>query len=87
MNIRKQRKRKLKFIPRLIKYIDGVPRNNALYYRYYCCKECYFDWGRWFEDRHKYKHNAALSNYEGALKKYWKYVSDYEVDTGENNES
>jgi hypothetical protein len=78
MNIRKQRKRKLKFVPRLIKYedtFDKLPRKSALYYSKWCCKQCYFQWGRYWEMKHLYKHDCAQDNYDGKLKKYWKDLS------------
>lgn len=73
MNIRKQRKRKLSFVVRSSRYVEGQrrPRKHAIYYQDYCCRMCYFDWGRGFEVRHQYKHNSAESNYDGILKKYW----------------
>ena len=88
MNIRQRKKKLLKYIPRrstheLTYNGEFRPRNNALYYKDYCCKGCYFDWGRWFEKKHMYRHDAAQSNYEGLLKKYWVYPQDYydDIDT------
>ncbi len=84
MNIRKQRKRKLKFVPRLINYedtLDGLPRKNALYYCAWCCKQCYFEWGRYWEMKHLYKHDCAQDNYDGKLKKYWKDLSKVDETT------
>lgn len=80
MNIRKRLKRKLKTIPRSIReiqYLEDTPRKNGLYYNSYCCKSCYFDWGRWFEKKHMYKHDSAQSNYDGLLKKYWTSPNDF----------
>lgn len=72
MNIRKQRKEKLKHVVRNVRYDDQCrPRKGMVYYQDYCCRSCYFDWGRGFELRHLYKHNSAESNYDGLLKKYW----------------
>lgn len=82
MRVGKRTKHKLKYAPRQSKHevtIDGRyrPRDNALYYKDYCCRGCYFDWGRWFEKRHMYQHDCAESNYDGLLKKYWVSPSDY----------
>jgi hypothetical protein len=68
MNIRKQRKRKLKYLPR---YNQGG--NNL--FAGHCCRGCYFGYGRFFSLQHLYKHEAAEDNYDGKLKKYWR---DYE---------
>lgn len=82
MNHRQRKKKLLKYVPRRSTHeatYNGEfrPRDKALYYKDYCCKDCYFDWGRWFEKRHMYKHEAARSNYEGLLKKYWVPVDYY----------
>lgn len=81
MNIRQRKKKLLKYVPRHmpeVQYLDSRrPRKDAVYYRDWCCKGCYFDWGRGFEGRHLYKHNCAQSNYEGLLKKYWTDPDDY----------
>jgi hypothetical protein len=89
MNIRKQRKEKLKHVIRDSRYevtMDGRyrPRRNAVYFQDYCCRSCYFDWGRGFEQRSMYKHNSAESNYDGLLKKYWK-SPEYEIYDEEEN--
>jgi len=76
MNIRRQRKKKLALLPREDNYSTPRPRKKALYYRDYCCKQCYFDWGRWFAKHHMYLHDCAESNYQGLLKKYWKDAKD-----------
>jgi len=47
-------------------------QKRAVYYHWYCCEQCYFDWGRYFEKAHLYKHHCSESNFKGLLKKYWK---------------
>lgn len=82
MNIRKQRKRKLKFVPRQDSYVDSFfkrKRKDAVYFRDWCCKECYFQWGRYWELKHLYKHDYAQDNYDGKLKKYWKDLSKVDL--------
>lgn len=69
MNIRKQRKMKLKYLPRYNQGGEGL-------YAGHCCKSCYFGYGRFFSSKHLYKHEAAENNYDGILKKYWK---DYDM--------
>lgn len=76
MNISKRLKRKLKYIPRYNPNNDFVPRKDHLYYNQYCCRGCYFGWGRLFEKKHLYKHESAESNYDGIRKEYW---VDYDV--------
>lgn len=73
MRVGKRTKQKLKYAPRF----GDNQRSGVIYYKDYCCKGCYFDWGRWFEKRHMYQHDAAQSNYEGILKKYWVYPNNY----------
>lgn len=88
MNIRRQRKRKLAFLPRnnwtlLLK--DGnypVLRKNAIYFTDWCCKGCYYGWGQGA----KHKHNCSESNNEGILKKYWKEYNLSDEDDLETNE-
>ncbi len=58
------------------------PRKTAIYYPDWCCQNCYFDWGRWFEKRTMYKHNSAYANYKGLLKKYWKNYDYAKEDEG-----
>jgi len=70
MNIRKQRKQKLKYSPR---YNQG----GENLYANHCCKSCYFGYGRFFSSKHLYNHDAAEDNYDGLLKKYWKNYSSY----------
>jgi hypothetical protein len=70
MNIRKQRKQKLKYLPR---YNQG----GENLYANHCCKSCYFGYGRFFTSKHLYNHDAAEDNYDGLLKKYWKNYSSY----------
>lgn len=77
MRVGKRTKQKLKYAPRY----GESQRKSGLYYKNYCCKDCYFDWGRWFEQQHMYQHDAAQSNYDGLLKKYWKPV-EYKVYDG-----
>jgi hypothetical protein len=81
MNQRQRVKQKLKHIPRYSHHevtSDGRfrPRKNVLYYQDFCCKGCYFDWGRGFISKHLYKHNCAESNYDGLLKQYWIDAND-----------
>lgn len=90
MRVGKRLKQKLKVIPRShYEYTKNgevisrsIPRKNAVYFRYYCCQGCYFDWGRWFEKRYMYKHEFGYANYMGILKKYW---DNYKVDYGSND--
>jgi hypothetical protein len=70
MNIRKQRKQKLKYLPRYNQGGENLFANN-------CCKSCYFGYGRFFSSKHLYNHDAAEDNYDGLLKKYWKNYSSY----------
>ena len=88
MRVSKRLKQKLKYLPRRhFEYDENgdrtKPRKNALYFHYWCCKECYFDWGRWFEKKHMYKHEFGYANYMGLLKKYWK---NYEVNYGSTDD-
>ncbi len=74
----KKVKQRLKAIPRHWCRFneDGTenkrPRYNAIYFTDWCCSDCYFTWGRYWEKRTMYGHNFAYSNYCGLLKKYWK---------------
>ena len=81
MNIRQRKKKLLKYAPRHVSEVQYMnsrrPRKDAVYYRDWCCKMCYFNFGRGFVGRHLYKHDSAQSNYEGLLKKYWTSPKDY----------
>lgn len=80
MKVRKLHKQRLKNLPRASYHQNSErqrPRNDATYFSDYCCKQCYFDWGRWFDKKFRYQHDSAKSNSAGILKQYWKLDDPY----------
>jgi hypothetical protein len=70
MNHRQKIKRRLKALPRSLSATDAPrPRQNATYFEDWCCRDCFFWWGR---GAAKHKHGFAQSNFDGALRPFWK---------------
>ena len=84
MNIRRQRKDRMRYAPR---YRRSAPyRKDGMFYEDYCCQSCFWDWGVGFGAQPLHNHDSGESNYNGALKKYWRssyidYFKDVEDDT------
>lgn len=80
MKVRKLHKQRLKNLPRASYHQNSEsrrPRETATYFSDYCCQQCYFDWGRFFDRKFRYQHNSAKSNSAGILKQYWKLDDPY----------
>lgn len=84
MKVRLRNKDRMQYAPR--HRGDAPYRATGMFYENYCCKDCFWHWGTGFGGRPLHKHDCGESNYNGALKKYWKtssinYFEEFENDT------